>query len=293
MGIEVQQVDVERDRLGEGPLWDPQDQVLYWVDILGCRIRCLNPATGEITNWRVPEMIGCMALREAGGAVITLQSGFYFFDFESGATTPIVDPEPGEERTRFNDGKVDRQGRFLAGSMNLNGIKDGLGLGSLYRLNTDLSLDVLRDNVVLSNGPCFSPDGRTFYFADTAHRTIWAYDYDNDTGALSNMRTFVDLEELDAVPDGATVDSEGCLWSTLVSPGQIGRFSPDGELMQRIDLPTDHPSSVMFGGPDLDILYVTSIYESRFFKSDNEANGHLYAIHGLDTIGLPEPRFAG
>jgi len=141
-------------------------------------------------------MIGCMALRESGGAVIALQSGFYLFDFERGDATLIFDPEPGEERTRFNDGKVDRQGRFLAGSMNLNGIKDGLGLGTLYRLNTDFSLDTLRDDVVLSNGPCFSPVGGTFYFADTAHRTIWAYDYESDTGALSNMRTFVDFEPL-------------------------------------------------------------------------------------------------
>ena len=293
MAIEIQQIKMEPDRLGEGPLWDPQDQVLYWVDILGCKIRCLDPATGEIRDWLVPDMIGCMALRESGGAVVAAQSGFYFFDFESGATTPIVDPEAGEKRTRFNDGKVDRQGRFLAGSINLNGIKDGLGLGSLYRLNTDLSLEVLRDNVVLSNGPCFSPDGGTFYFADTAHRTIWAYDYDGETGALSHMRTFIDLNELDAVPDGATVDSEGCLWSTLVSPGQIGQFSAAGELLRRIDIPTDLPSSVMFGGPDLDILYVTSIRESRFFKSDNDSNGCLFAIHGLDTVGLPEPRFAG
>ena len=293
MAIEIQQIEMEPDRLGEGPLWDPQDQVLYWVDILGCRIRCLNSATGEIKNWPVPDMIGCMALRESGGAVVALQSGFFFFDFESGATTPIVDPEPGEERTRFNDGKVDRQGRFLAGSMNMNGIRDGLGLGSLYRLNTDHSLEVLRDNVVLSNGPCFSPDGGTFYFADTAHRMIWAYDYDVETGALSQMRTFIDLNGLDAVPDGATVDSEGCLWSTLVSPGQIGQFSAAGELLRRIDIPTDHPSSVMFGGPDLDILFVTSIRESRFFKSDNESNGYLFAIHGLECVGLPEPRFAG
>ncbi len=238
-------------------------------------------------------MIGCLALRESGGAVIALQSGLYFFDFETGEVTSIINPEPGGNRTCFNDGKVHRQGHFLAGSMNMNGIWDGLGLGSLYRLNTDLSLDVLREDVVLSNGPCFSLDGDTFYFADTAHQTIWVYDYDCDTGALSNMRTFVELEPLGAVPNGATVDADGCLWSTLVTPGQIGCFSPDGELMRRIDLPTDHPSSVMFGGPDLDILYVTSIRESRFFKSDNEENGNLFAIHELDTVGIPEPSFAG
>ena len=293
MAVEVQQIEMERDRLGEGPLWDPQDQVLYWVDIMGCRIRCLDPATGGIRNWPVPEMIGCMALRESGGAVVALQSGFHFFDFETGAATPIIEPELDDERTRFNDGKVDRQGRFIAGSMNMDGIKDGLGLGSLYRLDADLQLEVLRDNVILSNGPCFSPDGGTFYFADSPQRTIWAYDYDGETGAMTNMRTFVDLNPLEAVPDGATVDADGCLWSTLVSLGQIGCFSPEGELMRTIDVPADHPSSVMFGGPDLDILYVTSIREARFFKSQNPSSGYLFAIHGLETVGLPEPRFAG
>lgn len=291
MGIEVQKVATERDRLGEGPLWDPQDQVLYWVDSMGARIRRLDPASGEVRNWDVPDLIGSMALREQGGAVIAIKSGFHFFDFDSGEATPIVNPEPGEDRTRFNDGKVDRQGRFLAGSMDMPG--PNAFRGSLYRLDTGLQLTKLREDIGVSNGPCFSPDGGTFYFADSPRRMIWAYDYDGATGDLSNMRTFIDMEPLDMVPDGATVDADGCLWSALVTRGKIGCFSPEGELMRTIDVPTDHPSSVMFGGPDLDVLYVTSIWEWRQVKTGNKADGHLYAIHGADVVGLPEPRFAG
>ena len=232
-----------------------------------------------------------MALRESGGAVIALKSGFHFFDFEGGTATPIIDPEQGEGRTRFNDGKVDRQGRFLAGSMDMPGMN--AFRGSLYRLDPDLKLTRLRENVGVSNGPCFSPDGNTFYFADSPRKMIWAYDYDGATGDLSNMRTFIDLEPLDAIPDGATVDADGCLWSALVSRGRIGCFSPDGELVRTIEVPTDHPSSVMFGGPGLDVLYVTSIWEWLQVKTENDADGHLFAIHGLETAGLPEPRFAG
>ena len=291
MAIDIQKIETERDQVGEGPLWDSREQVLYWIDSNGCRIRRLEPSTGEVRNWPVPEQIGSMALRESGGAVIALKSGFHFFDFESGAMTPIIDPEVGEERTRFNDGKVDRQGRFLAGSMDMPGLNDFRG--SLYQLDADLNVTRLRENIGVSNGPCISPDGTTFYFADSPRRMIWAYDYDGETGDVSNMRTFIDLEPLDAFPDGATVDASGCLWSALVTRGQIGCFSPEGDLMRTIDVPTDHPSSVMFGGPYFDVLYVTSIWEWRQLKTEIEADGHLFAIHGLDVTGLPEPRFAG
>jgi L-arabinonolactonase len=293
-GVEIEAIDCEPDKLGEGPLWDPRERVLWWVDILGQRVRRLDPATGAVRAWPVPDLVGCMALREAGGAVLALKSGFHFLDPGSGAVTPVVDPEPGLEGNRFNDGKVDRQGRFLAGTMNMNGIRDGLGTGALYRLNPDRTVDVLRRGMVLTNGPCFSPDGRTFYLTDTARRVIWAFDYDPAPGgALANERVFVDCAAIDAVPDGATVDAEGCLWSTLVKPGQVGRFSPDGELVRTVDLPVDHPSSVMFGGPDLDVLYLTSIREARFFRSDHPGAGRLYAIRGLGVRGLPEPRFKG
>lgn len=291
MSVEIRRLDTGRDLLGEGPLWDPRDEVLYWVDSNGCRVRRLDPAGGEVRDWPVPERIGSLALRESGGAVVALKSGFHFLDFESGATAPIVDPEAGEERTRFNDGKVDRRGRFLAGSMDMPGMN--AFRGALYRLDPDLSVTRLRAGIGISNGPCFSPDGGTFYFADSVRRTIWAHDYDSATGEISNMRVFAGPETLGAVPDGATVDADGCVWSALVSRGRIGRFSPDGELVRAVDVPTDHPSSVMFGGPGLDVLYVTSIWEWQQVRTGNDADGRLFAIYGLGATGLPEPRFAG
>ncbi len=292
MSIKIERIGDTRDELGEGPLWDPFDKVLYWVDSMGCVIHRLDPASGERRDWPVPGQIGSMALREQGGAVLALENGFHFFDFDKSEATLIADPESDEPRTRFNDGKVDRKGRFIAGTMSRE-IRDQ-GLGSLYRLNPDLTVETLETDVIVSNGPCFSPDGGTFYFSDSARRAISAYDYDQDTGAISNKRLFVSTERMQTAPDGATVDADGYVWSALVRSGQIGRFAPDGKPEMVIDMPTPHPSSVMFGGPNLDIIYVTSISRTHGLDaSDNPLAGCLYAVHGTGAKGIPEPRFAG
>jgi sugar lactone lactonase YvrE len=273
-------------------LWDVAEQALYWVDSTGCVLHRLDWASQKRHDWDLPGMIGSLALREGGGALLALQQGFYFFDFESGAATAVADPEAGDERTRFNDGKVDRQGRFLAGTMGIT-IRDP-GIGSLYRLDTDGAVSApLESNIGVSNGPCFSPDGETFYFSDSMARSIYAYDYDTETGTPTNRRVLVDVAALESAPDGCTVDAEGNLWSALVRSGQIGQFTPEGELRQRIDMPCKIPSSAMFGGPDLDILFVTSISNAGNNVAEGEQEGGIFAIHGLDAKGIAEPRFAG
>ena len=236
-------------------------------------------------------MIGSMALREGGGAVVALQTGVHTFDFETGKATLVADPEAADPSTRFNDGKVDRQGRFLTGTMQTRIGREARG--SVYRLDTDLSLHRLKDDVIVANGPCFSPDGATFYFADTGRRVIFAYDYDTATGAISAERVAVDTSPHDSGPDGGTVDREGYLWSALVHAGRIARFAPDGTLDRLIDMPCTRPASVMFGGPDLDILFVPSIRDSGNVRGDRPVDGALFAIYGLGVTGIPEPRFAG
>ena len=166
--------------------------------------------------------------------------------------------------------------------------------GALYRLDADFSWVRLDDGITCSNGPCWSPDGRTFYFADSPRRTIWAYDYDLDSGALHNKRVFVSTGAFDAFPDGATVDAEGHLWSALFGSGRIARFAPDGSLDRTVELPVAWVSSVMFGGPGLDVLFATSIGGRLLDERDPSPDaGALFAIHGLGVKGLPEPRFAG
>ena len=281
-----------RNELGEGPLWDVTEQRLYWIDSHGRTINRVDAEGGERKIWQVPEHIGSMCLRAGGGAVVALRNGFHFFDFETGLATPIADPEKENRRTRMNDGKVDRQGRFLAGYMDYEECQP---LAGLYRLDPDLSVIPLEENIIVANGPCWSPDGGTFYFADSFRRSIWSYQYDQATGALLSRRLFANFEgNLRGYPDGATVDEEGFVWSVEVYGGRLVRFAPDGTIDRLIGMPVDSITSVSFGGADLDILYVTSMarpYRGRR-RCEREAGG-LFAVHGLGVRGLAEPRFRG
>jgi L-arabinonolactonase len=278
--------------LGEGPLWDVEEQRLYWIDSFGDKVfRCTEHGT-EVQEWAVPANIGSMTLRAKGGAIISLQTGFHALDFKTGETALIHDPEAHLPGTRLNDGKVDRQGRFIAGSMDRN--EEGPN-GGLYRLDTDLSVHKLEDGIICSNGPCWSPDGKTFYFTDTWSGEISAYDYNTATGTPSNKRRFASFKDIGGAPDGATVDADGYVWSAAVYSGQIVRFAPDGKIDRIVKTPVLKVTSVMFGGPDLDVMYVTSMARPPLprFPEDGPMAGHLFAIHGLGVKGIPERRFLG
>ena len=284
--------------LGECPLWDVQSERLYWVDSHRARIFRATAQGEEIEEWMLPSTIGSMALRRDGGAVVSLRSGLYLFDFDSGGSEPIAHPEEGLPEVRLNDGKVDRQGRFVIGSFDEALFSSPapalVPRGSLYRLDTDLRLTTLEHGIGVANGPCWSPDGRTFYLADTWANTVWSYEWDTD-GVPRGKRVFVKGHGPGA-PDGATVDSEGYIWNAWIGTGtgggDIRRYSPDGRLDRCVQLPTMKVTSVMFGGPDLDVLYVTSM-GLQGFAEDREADGGLFAIEGLGVQGIPEPRFGG
>lgn len=290
MRIEVL-VDV-KPVLGEGPLWDVDLERLFWIDSLGDRVFRATVDGAEVRSWDVPQNIGSMALRkDASGAIVALRRGFHTLDFKSGDVDLIIDPEPDKPDNRLNDGKVDRQGRFVAGSM--DAMEDGPN-GALYRLDPDFTLHTLDRNIIVSNGPCWSPDGNTFYFSDSWSGEIWAYDYDQATGNVSNRRTFAKVDTSGGgAADGATVDSEGCLWSALVYAGKLVRYTPDGQVERIIDMPVKKVTSVMFGGPNLDILFVTSMAKPPLprFPGDGVMRGSLFAIYDLGITGVPEARF--
>jgi L-arabinonolactonase len=279
--------------LGEGPLWDHDAQRIYWMDSLGGVVYRATADGRELRAWDMPAKIGSMALRKAGGAVVALQSGFHLLDFETGDVKLIVDPEPDLPNTRLNDGKVDRAGRFVCGSMDT---AESGKIGSLYSLGTDFRLKKLDHNIMVSNGPCWSLDNTTFYFSDSCTQEIWAYNYDIATGNVSNKRTFVKTDgSRGGFPDGSTVDSEGCLWNALVYDGRIVRYRPDGTIDRVIEMPVCKTTSVMFGGPNLDILFVTSMAKPPLpqFPGDPVLRGALFAITGLGVTGVPEPKFGG
>jgi L-arabinonolactonase len=280
--------------LGEGPLWDAEQERLYWIDSHGLRVFRSTADGRELRSWLVPDPIGSLALtREGTSAVAALSSGLHLLDFSTGEVSFVSDPEPHLPLNRLNDGKVDRRGRFLFGSMDT---QENDKSGRLYRLDPDFSVTVLDDGLICSNGPCWSPDDSTFYFSDTWSGEIWAYDYDIETGAVSNRRTFGTTETSSTGGfDGSTVDAEGCVWNALVYDGKVVRYTPDGSVDRIIDMPVKKVTSVMFGGPELDTLYVTSMARPPLprFPDDPVSAGSLFAITGLGVTGVPEPRFAG
>jgi sugar lactone lactonase YvrE len=275
--------------LGEGTVWDPEGQVLWWLDIWGRRIHCYDPKVDENHTWETPEPPGCLGVREGGGLVISMGSGFYFFDPEPGAFTPIVLPEAGRPEIRFNDGRVDRQGRFWSGSMFEDPGRPIEFAGSLFRLDADLTVHRVEKGIGCSNGLAWSPDSRVMYFADSHAHLVWAYDFDVATGTVANRRIFIDLRDSRAIADGATVDAEGCYWLTIPHTFKVSRFDPDGRLMRDIVLPTEAPTCCEFGGPDLDILYVTT--GARGLRHQPYAGG-LFAVDA-GVRGLPAAQFQG
>lgn len=281
-----------RNVLGEGPIWDVQEERLYWVDIFGQKIFRATASGTEVESWPLSSQVGAMALRKGGGAIVSLTEGAGLFDFGTGECEVFWKADHAQPKMRVNDGKVDKRGRYLTGSID---VSETAPDGVLYSIGADLSVREIDRGVVVSNGPCWSPDGRTFYFSDSRGRTIWAYDYDLETGDLSNKRAFAQLGDEDGLPDGATVDAEGYVWSAGVYRGKIHRFAPDGKRDMVIDFPVVCVTSMAFGGPDLDILYVTTMKESPFpdvTETGPEA-GNLFTITGLGIKGVPETRFAG
>ncbi|MBW1774033.1 MAG: SMP-30/gluconolactonase/LRE family protein [Deltaproteobacteria bacterium] len=292
------------NHLGEGPVWDVDEGRLYWVDGTGRRVDKpaiwrMDPKTGKVENWKLEKDIGALALRKSGGAVMALADGFYFFDFDTGKEELIVEIEADQPRSRLNDGKCDRRGRFFAGGMD---DKEELGICGMWRLDPDLSVTRVEEGIICTNGPCWSPDDKTFYLADTFQGEFWAYDYDIETGDLSNRRVFATYHDDAGLADGSTVDEEGCMWNAQVIGGELVRYAPDGSVDRRIGMPVKNITSVNFGGDNLDVLYVTSMARVKhpavhdMFAQELMPQflaGGLFAVTGLGIRGLPEPRFDG
>jgi len=299
--VEIRLLVDANNHLGEGPLWDVEEQRLYWIDSTAAEIYSCRADGSDVRRYFVPTHIGSMALRKHGGAVVALANGLHFYDFEAQTVKFISDPERDEPETRFNDGKVDRRGRFVVGTMgyDFDRLDADRGqrprhIGALYRLDGDGSVVRLEGGVSCSNGPCWSPDNRTLYFTDSFARLMYAYDYDIETGAVSNRRVFASATEMAGTFDGATVDSEGYVWTALVFGGRIIRFAPDGRLDRIVPFPVRNLTSVMFGGPELDVLYVTTMGRPIWGIPQKERDrGGLFAVTGLGVKGVPEPRYAG
>jgi L-arabinonolactonase len=288
--VKIEQIDTYRCTIGEGPVWDVAEQALYFIDILGKKVLRFDPSSGETRDWDVPDVIGSMALRAGGGAVVALTNGVHTLDFDSGACAMLATSGDLNEMVQLADGKVDRRGRFIVGSSD-RGMKEARG--KLYSLGTGPTLLEIDNDIFLSNGPCWSPDDKILYHSDSIRNTVFAYDYDIETGTAHNRRAWASTEELGGIPDGATIDTDGCMWMAICEGQKVVQFRPDGGLERVIDMPVKCPASVMFGGAALDQLYVTSLSPAFLGREAAPLDGCTFVIEGLGVKGIEEPRYAG
>ena len=256
-----------QDRLGEGPVWDPRDSVLWWVDLLGNRIHRYEPASGTDQVWDTPRAPTALACRRDGGLVVTTPHGIESFHPERSVEDRLellIPLELENTATRSNDAKCDAKGNFWVGTMDW---RFRPGRGRLYRVAPDGATEIAVDNAILPNGLCWSADGRTFYWIDTLTRGVDAFDIDPASGLPSNRRRLAPRDGSPLNADGMTIDREGSLWvahfadgpgSRCATPGGISRFSPEGERQLTIELPATYVTSLCFGGANLDELYITT-----------------------------------
>ncbi len=287
--MEIKRLDLPRRSVGEGPVWDVAEQALYYIDILEKKVLRWHPESGDHREWDVPDMIGSMALRENGGAIVALVDGVHALDFDSGEVVPLALMDPPNPDIQLADGKVDSKGRFIFGTSHRKAAEP---IGGLFSLDGG-HIAQLDSGLTLGNGPCWSPDGKTLYHADSMAHVIYAYDYDDVSGAATNRREFFNSSDFGPIPDGATVDAAGDLWVAICEGGVVLQISPKGDVKQAIEMPTKLPASCMFFGPDLDRLFVPSIDPSFLGREPADGDGWNYVIEGLGVKGLPEPRYNG
>lgn len=289
--VDISVLSAFKDTLGECPMWHPVEQILYWVDTRAPAIRRMNK-DGVIESRDMPTNIGSFVFREKGGMVVALKTGFHFFDFDSSKLEFIDHPEKANPENRLNDGRCDRMGRFWCGSRDPGYECAG---GSLFTLYPDLKVQKKDEGFIVSNGMAFSPDDRTLTFGDSRGDTIWNYDLDMSTGEITNKRVYIDTSGLPWRVDGATYDADGYYWAALIGGGCVGRFDPAGRLVRLIRLPVTYPTMCNFGGPGMEVLYVTT---AKIFHNDDQLraeplSGSIFAITGHGTRGVSEPLFKG
>jgi len=276
--------------LGESPVWDERDDALWWVDIHGRSLHCWRARTGHGV-WPLPEQVASIGLRAGGGLVCGTRTGFMLFYPETATRETLSSPLAGMSDIRFNDGRCDRQGRFWSGTVQEKRV---VGEAALYRLDADGSCTRMLDGLTVTNGLSFSPDDRTLYVADSHVGEIYALAFDAASGRVGERRLFARIPKELGMPDGATVDVDGCLWVAAIGGSRVFRYTPDGELDRAIELPVTQPTSCEFGGDGLRTLFVTSARMRRDTAAleKEPLAGSVFALD-VGTHGLPEPRYGG
>jgi sugar lactone lactonase YvrE len=282
-----------RSIVGEGAYWDADANVLFWVDIMNSQVFVYDPAKDENRSYGVGEHVGTVVPRRGGGAVVALKNSVATLDLETGTVEKKAYPAKEEPGNRFNDGKCDPSGRLWAGTMAYD---EKEGAGNVYRIGADFSTQKVIENVTISNGLAWSFDKKTMYYIDTPTSRVDAFDYDDETGNISNRRTAIEVEKSLGYPDGMTIDEEGKLWIAHWEGSAVIRWDPEtAKLLQKVSVPNvKQVTSCAFGGENLDVLYITTATEDMNEQQLEEQPlaGSLFRAEP-GVRGVPLPKFAG
>ena len=279
--------------VGESPVWRAAEAALYWTDIPARRLHRLHPESRASSSWSTAEMVACFAFRRDGTLVAGMESGIFQLTLGEDGTARgerLAGVDHAMAGMRFNDGRCDRRGRFWAGTMHTD-MAAAHAVGALYRYSSAKGLSSpMCPGLLTQNGLAWSPAGDRMYLSDShpKARTIWSFDYDEDSATPLNRRVFVDMNRHPGRPDGAAVDVDGCYWTCANDAGRLLRFSPEGALDREIELPVKKPSMCAFGGADLDTLFVTSI---RPKDAVDQLSGAVFALRP-GTQGMEETEFS-
>lgn len=275
--------------LGESPVWCDRRQKLFYVDSRAPAARIYDPATGETISHPLPEITGSLCLTTGDDLLVAMTRSISVLRADGTLGAALAAPEPDKPDNRFNDGRCDRAGRFIVGTMN---DKARLPTGALWQLQGG-DCRHLADDIIVPNSIAFSPDDRLMYFADTYRHVIHVFDYDIDSGALRNKRLFSDMNGWKGRPDGSQIDADGCLWNAEYAGGRVTRYMPDGRIDRIIELPVSQPTSCTFGGRNFDELYITTA-KQRLTPEQLAAEPHAGAVFVAKpgVCGLPEGRYA-
>lgn len=277
--LTVEHVLPMQNGLGEGPLWNVEEQALYWIDYTKKQFFRFDPDTEALRTIQLAVNPGCVAFTESGDLLLATTAGLGLWRND---TLRLIDNAVTHPANRFNDGATDRAGRFWVGTAS------NQPDNHLYRLDADGSVQIMESGIIISNGLAWSPDNRTMYYSDSGGEGIvWAYDFDLQNGTISNRRTFLPPTGTDAVADGLTVDSEGYVWIAFWDGWKVARYSPAGDCVLEIAMPVQRPTSCNFGGPDLNELYVTSAGDG-LDRATQPRTGDLFKII-TDVQGIAEP----
>jgi len=272
--------------LGEGPAWDAKAQLLYWIDILEKRVYADGKPIIQLEDY-----VGCVAPRKGGGLILAQRFGFWTFDPATAKLVTYASPKGEPSNNRFNDGKCDSHGRFVAGTMDHSEQETS---GSLYSLSVDGRIKKLLKEVRISNGIAWSPDSKTMYFIDTPTREVKAFDYDIETGQIANPRVIITFPDTFGFPDGMTSDINGNLWIAMWGGARVTQWSPKGVLLEQFGVPALNVTSCVFGGPDMNELFITSArvgMDAAALKKYPQAGGVFQLI--TNVTGMPTFEFGG